>query len=328
MITQAGLSRSMPCVTRGRIVSGSRTSPSTTVTPGFPTAASACRWRARPGHCPRRPPVRRSNCLCGLVRGRRGRHAGAQINELADTLTRYPGHRQAKKLLVFPEGHRSRGDESVQPLGQLPVSGEVVFAAQPVVVDARDTGHRRVEIGHEMMLVRCRAIVSHRTKTAIPGGRIRLPPQRTPRRSAAPRPVSGVRVSRCGRAGQRSRAAHRTAGRVDVFRDPTSRRGEHNVLGYAGTRLDLFIERHLVRLRRHEPEVVGTADIRVRHRPYDRVHRATGDREIGGLRSLKAGVVGQRALPVAKVCAWYGATRSGGRRHERGRGWCRRSGVG
>jgi hypothetical protein len=77
-----------------------------------------------------------------------GRDAGADVQELAQPgLVGQVAHGAAEEL---PVGADAGDDERVvgdRGLGGLPVGGEVVLAAQPVVVDAGRVGHVGVERG-------------------------------------------------------------------------------------------------------------------------------------------------------------------------------------
>jgi hypothetical protein len=90
----------------------------------------------------------RGDRLRGLLRAGRGRQPGPDVNELADPLPGHPRHGASEELLVLPDEIRRRRVQGEQPVRQLPVRGEIVLAAQPVVINPGDTRGSHVEFGH------------------------------------------------------------------------------------------------------------------------------------------------------------------------------------
>ena len=76
------------------------------------------------------------------------RHPAANVDELADPLVRGPGHRAGKEVLVLHGAPQQIGKGLDQPISQIPVGGEIVLAADEVVVDPRDGRSIRVKVGH------------------------------------------------------------------------------------------------------------------------------------------------------------------------------------
>jgi hypothetical protein len=63
------------------------------------------------------------------VRSGRGAHSAANVNELADPLTRHPADGAVKELLVLPDGYRERWEDIDKVLREFTVGREVVLAA-------------------------------------------------------------------------------------------------------------------------------------------------------------------------------------------------------
>ena len=95
------------------------------------------------------PAVRR-HALGHLVGVVGGRDAGADVEELPDAqLGGEEADRTAEEGAVGPDREHQVGIGGQGPLAELPVSGEVVFPAQPVVVDPGYMRDASVEVGHQ-----------------------------------------------------------------------------------------------------------------------------------------------------------------------------------
>lgn len=92
--------------------------------------------------------------LMGVVR--RGQ-PGADVEELADPgLLGQEGHRSAQEPPVFHCGDTDGREPCGDRISGFPVGGEVIFAAQPIVVPAGRVRHRRVDMRRQPVLVtRC-----------------------------------------------------------------------------------------------------------------------------------------------------------------------------
>ncbi len=94
-----------------------------------------------------------------------GGQPGADVEELAEPhLTGEELHGPAQERAVLAGGHPDRGERGGHLVGGLTVGGEVVLAAQPVVVPAGRVRHARVDFAGWS------ARVGHGTsKTVVPG---------------------------------------------------------------------------------------------------------------------------------------------------------------
>ena len=81
-------------------------------------------------------PAGRIDRLGYLVGVLRSRQARADVHELPDAPFRHPVHRPGQEQAVLPHFGRQRRIGLQQPIGLITVSGEIVLAAQPVVIDA------------------------------------------------------------------------------------------------------------------------------------------------------------------------------------------------
>src|SRR6185437_2372969 len=91
-------------------------------------------------------PAARRGGLCDLVGVARGRQPGADVEELTDALgSRQVAHRPGQERPVGLGGQPDAGIDADCGVPGAPVGREVVLAAQPVVVDARDVRHVDVE---------------------------------------------------------------------------------------------------------------------------------------------------------------------------------------
>jgi butyryl-CoA dehydrogenase len=95
------------------------------------------------------PAVRRHR-LCYLMGVARGGDPGADVEELPDA--RFPGQvadNTAEEGAVLPGEQRHRRNRRRDRVADLPVGGEVILAAQPVVVHPGGMRHPRVDLGRE-----------------------------------------------------------------------------------------------------------------------------------------------------------------------------------
>jgi hypothetical protein len=81
-------------------------------------------------------PAGRIDRLGYLVGVLRSRQARADVHELSDALIRHPVHRPGQEQAILPHFGWQQRIGLQQPIGLIPVSGEIVLAAQPVVIDA------------------------------------------------------------------------------------------------------------------------------------------------------------------------------------------------
>jgi hypothetical protein len=96
-----------------------------------------------------------------LVDGGTDGQPRAQVQELADArVAGRPGDRRAQELPVAPNQVPHAGIEDEQLLGELPVGGEVVLPAQPVVVDAGDV--RSCDVNPGRRAYRDSVLLGHR----------------------------------------------------------------------------------------------------------------------------------------------------------------------
>jgi phosphoglucomutase len=86
--------------------------------------------------------------LCCFVGVRGGRQPGAQVDELTDALPGQPGDGPPHEAPALRDGLGDRGIDRQQLFGDRPVRGEVVLAAQEVIVNASDGRGPGVEGGH------------------------------------------------------------------------------------------------------------------------------------------------------------------------------------
>lgn len=90
--------------------------------------------------------------LVGVVRGR---DAGTEVEELRDAgLTGQVLHRPGQELAVGPHRLGQLRVGLQRQLARLPVGGEVILAAEPVVVDPGRVGLARVDESVRRLLVR------------------------------------------------------------------------------------------------------------------------------------------------------------------------------
>jgi len=91
-------------------------------------------------------PAFRRHRLRDLVRVIRSGNAGANVKELADSaLGGQVAHRAGKERAVRPDVAEYAGIGGDRLLGGLPVGGEIVLAAQPVIVHPGHVRHAGVE---------------------------------------------------------------------------------------------------------------------------------------------------------------------------------------
>jgi hypothetical protein len=92
-------------------------------------------------------------CRVGLLRClvcvRGGRQPRAKVNELSDApLSRQPGDGPFHEAPAFRDGLRDARVDRQQFLRDRPVGGEVVFAAEEIIVDPSDRRSPGVKSGH------------------------------------------------------------------------------------------------------------------------------------------------------------------------------------
>src|ERR1700761_7025613 len=87
-----------------------------------------------------------------LAGGGRGRHPAAHVDELAYPLVGGPRHRASEELLVLHGARQQIRKGLDQSVPEGPVGGEIVLAADKIVVDAGDRGSIWVKVGHALSL--------------------------------------------------------------------------------------------------------------------------------------------------------------------------------
>ena len=92
-----------------------------------------------------------------FIERRPGRQPGPEVDELGDTGLGRPGHRLDSECPVVAHHRRDSRVDLAHLLRELPVGGEIVFPAQPVVIDPGDIRAGRVKPLHGRHASRSRA---------------------------------------------------------------------------------------------------------------------------------------------------------------------------